>query len=51
MLEGLKVQGNQKFAKELSDTAPLFHPKHHTEGRTEQLQRVKTSYKEHFTEN
>ncbi len=50
MPEGPHEQENQKFTILLSDTLPLFHPEHVAEARTEQLQRVKTSHKEHFTE-
>lgn len=50
MPEGQNEQENRKFMMLLSYTLPLFPSKHVTEARTEQLQRVKTSHKEHFTE-
>lgn len=39
-----------KLTLVMSDTVPSFHPKHTTEARTAQLQRLKRSHKEHFTE-
>lgn len=50
MPKGPNEQKPQKFILLLSEMLPLFHPQHIMEARTAQLQRVKTSHKEHFTE-
>lgn len=50
MPEGPNEQQDQKFTLLLSDAVPSFHPKRITEARTAQLQRVKASHNEHFTE-